>query len=165
MENEGKWDPNLPSYLKFADDPDKAWSVAQTSQVFKKVELPSKNSRKPEGHVRVVCISDTHNLTNYGGPLSRVPNGDVLIHAGDFTNVGKIKDVEAFNDYLGTLSHSHKVVIAGNHDIGFHEDTSKRLHSNCFVPSAKVRAVLKNCIYLEDTEVEVLGLQIYGSPW
>ena len=40
---------------------------------------------KPEGHIRFVCISDTH---ANDGCFENVPSGDVLIHAGDFTMVG-----------------------------------------------------------------------------
>lgn len=154
-----------PSYLEFADDPDKAWSVAKLSQVFEKVDLASEDVPKREGHVRIVCISDTHSLTNRSGPLTMVPDGDILVHAGDFSKVGKLKEIQAFNDYLASLSHPHKVIIAGNHDIGFDEKTSRRLHGKWFVPEAEVKAALKNCVYLEDSETEILGLRIYGSPW
>jgi predicted MPP superfamily phosphohydrolase len=147
------------SYLDFADNPEKAWSVAKSSQVFNDVELPI-NEPKKEGHVRVVCISDTHNRTP-----GEVPAGDILIHAGDFTRRGKIDQVEEFNKFLGSLDHPHKVVIAGNHDIGFHQQSAQRLHGRNFVPEAEVKAALTDCTYLEDAEVEILGLRIYGSPW
>lgn len=151
------------SYLKFADDPEKAWSVVGSSQVFKEVKLAS-NEPKQEGHVRVVCISDTHNVPMLG-TLENIPQGDILIHAGDFTKRGKIHEVEKFNKFLGSLDHPHKVVIAGNHDIGFHEESAQRLHHLNFVPEAEVKAVLTDCTYLQDSEVEILGLRIYGSPW
>ena len=150
------------SYLTFADRPEKAWRVIKSSQVFNDVTLPI-NEPKKEGHVRVVCISDTHSLT--GGTLENIPQGDILIHAGDFTKRGKMKEVEKFNTFLGSLSHPHKVVIAGNHDIGFHEESAKRLHHLDFVPETEVKAALTGCTYLQDSEVEILGLRIYGSPW
>ena len=164
-----KTDAEIPAYLEFAEDPDKAWSIAESKQVFEEpVDILKDlvNVPKREGHARVVCISDTHSFTNRGGPLSDVPDGDILIHAGDFTTAGQMKQVEAFNEYLGTLSHPHKIVIAGNHDINFHEETSQRLRRQYnYVPSEQVKQALKNCTYLEDTDVEVLGLRIYGSPW
>ncbi|XP_028417628.1 metallophosphoesterase domain-containing protein 1-like isoform X2 [Dendronephthya gigantea] len=147
------------SYLKYADKPQKAWRFAQSSQVFKEVELPI-NEPKKEGHVRVVCISDTH-----GRIIENVPEGDILIHAGDFTKRGKIEEVEKFNQFLGSLNHPHKVVIAGNHDIGFHEESAQRMHGKNFVPEAEVKAALTDCTYLQDSEVDILGLRIYGSPW
>ena len=46
--------------------------------------------------LRVVCISDTH-----AKHPQRVPVGDILLHAGDFTNVGGAAEVKQFNDFLG----------------------------------------------------------------
>ena len=64
-----------------------------------------------EDVIRVVCVSDTHNQ------ISKVthnfPDGDILIHAGDFSEAGHISEVKAFNEWLGSLPHKHKIVIAG----------------------------------------------------
>ncbi len=45
-----------------------------------------------------------------------IPAGDVFIHAGDFTNVGSIKDVTNFSKFLKKLDDkfSYKIVIAGS---------------------------------------------------
>ena len=40
-----------------------------------------------------------------------VPPGDVLIHAGDFSNIGLPKDVEKFKMFLDDLPHPHKVRV------------------------------------------------------
>ena len=39
----------------------------------------------PPNHIRVVCISDTH---CFNESFKNVPAGDILIHAGDFTQIG-----------------------------------------------------------------------------
>ncbi|OAK97903.1 phosphoric ester hydrolase-like protein [Phaeosphaeriaceae sp. SRC1lsM3a] len=62
--------------------------------------------------IRVVCISDTHALT-----LDDVPEGDILIHAGDMTNTGSVGDIQKQVDWLASLPHKEIVVISGNHDI------------------------------------------------
>ena len=70
-------------------------------------------SYKPPKHkptIRVVCISDTHTNT-----LS-LPNGDLLIHAGDLTNAGTVEEIQKQLDWLASQPHREKVVIAGNHD-------------------------------------------------
>ena len=59
---------------------------------------------------KVVCISDTHTQT------CSIPSGDVLIHAGDLTNVGSVAEIQAQIDWLSSLPHLHKIAIAGNHD-------------------------------------------------
>lgn len=64
--------------------------------------------------MKVVCISDTH---GYHDDIS-MPEGDMLIHAGDFTNIGSPKEILNFNNWLGKLNYKHKIVIPGNHDRG-----------------------------------------------
>lgn len=99
--------------------------------------------------VKIVCISDTHAQHH----LTVVPDGDILIHAGDITRHGSLEDVESFDQWLGTLPHRHKVVICGNHDFCF----QKR--------PAEARARITNAVYLEDSGCEIEGLTFYGSPW
>ncbi|KAL4890585.1 phosphoric ester hydrolase [Aspergillus ambiguus] len=70
--------------------------------------------------IRVVCISDTHTLE-----CSDVPDGDLLIHAGDLCNDGSAREIQASVDWLRQLPHRHKVVICGNHDSYF--DVRSRL--------------------------------------
>jgi len=62
--------------------------------------------------ITVVLLSDTHGRHRDVD----VPDGDLLIHAGDFTFFGNRDDAVDFNDWLGGLPHPHKVVVAGNHD-------------------------------------------------
>lgn len=97
--------------------------------------------------MRLVCISDTH------GTLPNVPYGDVLIHAGDASMLGREYEIRAFNDWLGTLRHPHKIFVAGNHDWIFEKD------------SEKAKALLTNAIYLQDSGVEIEGVKFWGSPW
>jgi Icc-related predicted phosphoesterase len=100
--------------------------------------------------LRLVCISDTHSLHRR---IPDIPDGDVLIHAGDCLGAGTLENVEDLNDWLGTLPHRHKIVIAGNHDWIFQE-----------APEL-ARDALTNAIYLEDSGIEIEGLRFWGSPW
>lgn len=107
-------------------------------------------NRKPET-IRLVCISDTHGLHDrIPEPL---PDGDILIHAGDMAGNGSLAAVEAFNAWLARQPHAHKIVIAGNHDRIFEED-----------PQA-ARAALTGATYLQDEGVEIFGIRFWGSPW
>lgn len=66
---------------------------------------------RPAGAVvRLVCISDTHTKSK------TIPDGDILIHAGDLTNAGTITELQEQIDWLDSLPHTHKIAIAGNHD-------------------------------------------------
>ena len=62
--------------------------------------------------VTVVCFSDTHGRHRD----VFVPEGDILIHAGDFTHFGKIEDAKDFNEWLGDQPHTYKIVVNGNHE-------------------------------------------------
>lgn len=70
--------------------------------------------------IRIVCISDTH--TNAG---MAIPDGDLLIHAGDLTNEGKLNEIQKQIDWLDTLPHKEKIVICGNHDSYFDPSSRK----------------------------------------
>ena len=63
--------------------------------------------------MRIVVISDTHGLHRQ----LKMPSGDLLIHAGDFTFYSKPPSIISdFNAWLGKLPHRHKIVTCGNHD-------------------------------------------------
>jgi hypothetical protein len=59
--------------------------------------------------VRFVCVSDTHNQLQAHIDAGLIPNGDVFLHAGDFSNKGKPEEVAAFNDALARLPHPVRV--------------------------------------------------------
>lgn len=99
--------------------------------------------------MRIVCISDTHNRT----ADLKVPDGDLLIHAGDLTMRGTLDELRKSRQFLDSLPHPNKVIIAGNHDWGFEKE-----------PEA-VRALFSSFTYLQDQETTVAGLRIWGSPW
>ena len=106
--------------------------------------------------IRIVCISDTHANTDHE-EFPDIPNGDILIHAGDFTLYGKtIEHVAKFNDWLGTLPHEHKIVISGNHERMF----DANLPYITFEEAEKMRKSLTNCIYLENSSVTIKGMDI-----
>ena len=99
--------------------------------------------------MRLVLISDTHNDHDH----MHIPDGDVLIHAGDMTENGSLAELAAFNQWLGTLPHRHKLVIAGNHEF-------------CLQQKPELaRSLLINAIYLEDAAIVIDGFTFYGSPW
>merc|ERR1712226_1518062 len=67
------------------------------------------------GKLRLVVISDTHGFEESMSPL---PEGDVLIHLGDFAMDGtqKSESLIRFDDWLARQSHPIKLVVRGNHD-------------------------------------------------
>ncbi|EIM88622.1 Metallo-dependent phosphatase [Stereum hirsutum FP-91666 SS1] len=124
---------------------------------------------------RFVCISDTHEHT------FEVPHGDVLLHSGDLTQTGRFVGAKQTADWLCSLSHPIKIVIAGNHDLTLHRDWYPKnfdrwhrdqepvdeIHS-LFVGKEAKKAGL---VYLEDESHEFQVHEggrkwsVYGSPW
>jgi len=99
---------------------------------------------------KFVCISDTHNRLSD----LKIPEGDILIHAGDATMQGTPKEIQAFNEELGQLPHPIKIFVAGNHDKGLERD-----------PENTAKLLTNVTHYLVDEAVTIEGIKIYGSPW
>jgi predicted phosphohydrolase len=94
---------------------------------------------------KIVCLSDTHNCSEQ----IIVPNGDILIHAGDATIRGTIDEIILFNEWFANLPHAYKIFVAGNHDWLF--ETSSQF----------ARTLLDSSIhYLQDSSVEIKNLKI-----
>jgi len=92
-------------------------------------------------------MSDTHELHREVD----VPDGDILIHAGDFTMFsGSLSAVEDFNLWLGELPY-RSIISAGNHEFFLERDPSRR-------------TFLSNTNVLINESIDLYGLKIWGSP-
>jgi len=100
--------------------------------------------------IKIAAFSDIHGQHS----KIQIPEADIVICAGDCTNMGKECEVEDFCVWYGDLPHKHKILIAGNHDWLFEEDPvlAKKLCSD------------NGIIYLNDTSVTIEGLKFHGSP-
>lgn len=110
--------------------------------------------------IRLVIISDTHGKhSQIKHALGDMPEGDILIHGGDVSNVGDLWDIERFINWFVSQPYDHKVFIAGNHDFGFERES----HACATIIEEKKE---KNwgINYLEDNSVEIEGLKFWGSP-
>ncbi|PLB39793.1 Metallo-dependent phosphatase [Aspergillus candidus] len=116
--------------------------------------------------VSVVCISDTHNSQ------PALPDGDILIHAGDLTQSGSPKELQAAVDWLHAQPHTIKVVIAGNHDLCLDANfphVAGHASSTCTSRPWGELINWRDVTYLQDAETTVTcdngrHLHIYGSP-
>lgn len=99
---------------------------------------------------RIVALADTHSRH----ANLKVPEGDVLIHAGDLSRMGTFQQLVDVAAWLCELPHPEKLVIAGNHDFLFERDPQL------------ARSLFDGLIYLEDSEYTTAqGLRVWGSPW
>jgi Icc-related predicted phosphoesterase len=96
--------------------------------------------------MKLVMIADTHTFHE----LCTLPDGDVLIHAGDMALAGSIQEVQRCLDWLNKQPHKHIIAIAGNHDWAFQR--------------FKGALQLGRIIYLENSGISIEGKNFYGSP-
>jgi len=70
--------------------------------------------------LRIVVISDTHGMESSLTSSKPLPDGDILLHLGDFSIDGpfkkKMKAIVSFDDWLSQQPHRTKIILRGNHD-------------------------------------------------
>lgn len=160
---------------KDTGNPSKAWERIRVHQRYYRCDPFPPSTPIAEDKIRFVCISDTHGKIE--GSKLHMPPGDVLLHAGDFTQKGHMNEIQKFNSYLGALPYKVKVVIAGNHDLTFDDNITEASLRTFGVQKStvesylserglkSVKQMLTSAIYLEDSLVTVCGIKIYGAPW
>jgi Icc-related predicted phosphoesterase len=100
--------------------------------------------------MKIICISDTHNLHEE----LILPEGDCIIHAGDFTEAGTKKESLNFLEWYSKTPYKHKILIAGNHDFYF----EKKAH--------KIHEIIPASIhYLQDSGITLENINFWGSPY
>lgn len=107
--------------------------------------------------MRICTISDTHDRHYL---FENIPTCDILIHTGDIFMRGRwlspaksIKKLRKFNEWLGSVPSTHRLVIGGNHD---------KVLEDLGVDA--VQAILTNATYLCNSSTSISGLTIWGSP-
>lgn len=96
--------------------------------------------------MKVVCISDTHDVH-----YPELPEGDMLIHAGDVSLNGSPQEITRFLDWFEKQPHRHKIFVGGNHD------RSLEQYGWGFFER-------KGITYLENSSTKIEGFKIFGSP-
>lgn len=95
-------------------------------------------------------MSDTHGLHR----SLTLPDGDVLIHAGDCTNRGSREEVIDFLNWFAAQPFTHRIFIAGNHDFFFERQ-----------PTSVIQDLIPDGVtYLNDSGVTIGNHLIWGSP-
>ena len=106
---------------------------------------------------KIVAITDTH--CQHEALDGLLPDGDVIIHAGDATYRGTYNEVIPFLEWYGNLPYAYKIFVAGNHDWLFEKERAL----------ARLFCRENDIIYLEDEAItlKVKGkrkIRIYGTP-
>jgi Icc-related predicted phosphoesterase len=131
---------------------------------------------------RITHISDTHN--KHKQLNGKLPGGDLLIHSGDISSLGRKHEVEAFINWFNNIEgYTNKVFIAGNHDMSFDREILLRNKLDFFdggrnnwdTPCADGKpewlinlletGLNSNVFYLENSFIEIDQIKIWGSPY
>ena len=130
--------------------------------------------------MRITHISDTHN--KHKQLNGKLPGGDILIHSGDISSLGRKHEVQGFVEWFnGINNYTHKIFIAGNHDMSFDREQllrDKLAHfegrtdydTDCADGKPEWLEELlgihlhPNVFYLENNFVILDDLKIWGSP-
>ncbi|MCX6317083.1 MAG: metallophosphatase domain-containing protein [Bacteroidetes bacterium] len=100
--------------------------------------------------MKFLAISDTH-----GKHTSlRLPEADMIIHAGDISGRGNRSEILYFLEWFESLPYRYKLFIAGNHDFYFEKNSDAEIF----------KLIPDSIIYLNDTGIELEGIHIWGSP-
>ena len=108
--------------------------------------------------MKIVAVSDTHQTY-----LDEMPEGDILIHAGDFSLLPKnshqnremmISELTDLKNWFDKIRHKYKytVLVPGNHDWIFEVDYQF------------AKEFMGETIVLFDESITLDGLKIWGTP-
>jgi Icc-related predicted phosphoesterase len=109
--------------------------------------------------MKVICLADLHGTHNE----IDLPEGDLLIIAGDLCVFGNVIHLATFIVWLATVTPMYKygaIVIAGNHDTGLDPDMSPQYYMH----NQEMLKAIPNVNYLNNSSTTINGFVIYGSP-
>jgi len=102
--------------------------------------------------MKIYAISDTHNQHEL---IKCIPSGDIVIHAGDATNLGKESKMRSFLRWFSSLNFKFKIFVTGNHDW------------ICERQPSLIEAYAKKLgiIFLDFKLIEIENLKVFGYPY
>jgi len=119
---------------------------------------PSYEPEEEKSKIRVVAVSDSHCKKVF------VPDGDLLIHAGDMAEDGTAAEIQDQIDWLKTFPHRHKVVICGNHDGYLDERCRRKEDANRKIDWGDIHYLEHSAVTLTFPSHNDRSLRIYGAP-
>lgn len=96
--------------------------------------------------MNILHISDTHNRHTL---LQNMPKADVIVHSGDFTEMGTEAEVLDFLNWYIALPYRYKLFVTGNHDI-------------CLWDAEDIEDLPENVCFLQDRSVVIEGVRFFG---
>lgn len=112
--------------------------------------------------MKILSISDIHCNLNKLKPI-KYKYADILIIAGDLTNIGSKFELKNVIDKIDSFEHiKHRIIVLGNHD-------ARNIHNLDGLCEKDVynwcREMYPDLIFLDNEIIEICGLKIYGTGW
>jgi Icc-related predicted phosphoesterase len=101
--------------------------------------------------MKICCLSDTHQHHK----KIKMPEVDMIIHAGDFTYRGEYEEVKKFLQWYGEQKAKYKLLVCGNHEVEISKQPFQLLQQMCENEGIQI---------LNNTHTVIQGLTIFGSP-
>ena len=101
--------------------------------------------------MKICCLSDTHQHHK----KIKMPEVDMIIHAGDFTYHGELEEVKKFLQWYGEQKAKYKLLVCGNHEVEISKQPFQLLQQMCENEGIQI---------LNNTHTVIQGLTIFGSP-
>lgn len=130
-------------------------SLAQKLFSWRPMLIGRRPRTKPP--IRVICISDTQT-----DQPSNIPPGEILIHAGDATQSGTLKEFQSCIDWLQSFPHPHKIIIGGDHDILLDPSIASPAMGRLLIEWGDVIYLNREAVTLQCSGGR--KLRVYGSP-
>lgn len=104
--------------------------------------------------LHITMLSDSHNST-HEVTIPEIPTGmtSVLIHAGDFSFMGKPAEIQDFIWWLNQQPHDHKIWVPGNHELSLED----------FPYNIEVIDNETGSTCIHNKEIEIEGFRFFGS--
>lgn len=128
--------------------------------------------------MKCIHLSDSHAAHKNINWTFDPRNADVIIHSGDFSDVGEKHQVRDFLNWFKNLPVKHKILIAGNHDKSFDEKfwnnkgvSTDRYRDRIIGAEEWAPKLIKDfqrkegCYFLNHSSVTIDGIKFFGSPW
>jgi Icc-related predicted phosphoesterase len=108
-------------------------------------------------------LSDTHQFLT-AAHFSMLPDADILLHTGDFTNRGQPEEYRNFDLVLAAVAHRYPVrlVVVGNHDCYTFEDHFKVMRE--LLPHA-THVLFHEEYHHYHPDCAEVPIRFYGLPW
>lgn len=100
--------------------------------------------------MKFALCSDLHQY-----PIPNKPEADVLLIAGDISNVGTYREIESMVNYFKKLPYEKIILTAGNHDWGFQKNPENILP---LFDDEKFEILI-------NSHCEYKGFKFFGSPY